>query len=203
MRYRVRAADPDSAERLELIIEAGSLADAEEKALARGVAVLGIEALDAGAGPAEEEEEFAEGGGDAHPGGPEGEVWSGGPSQWVNFPWFLAVLLILPIPYTLWRVLVVRCERYTLTTQRLLHDSGVLRRRSDQIEIYRIKDSTSRQSVLQRIVGIGDVELDTSDRSHPTFTLRAVRDHRAVQDIVRERTEAVRRERKVREIDME
>lgn len=199
MRWRIRAEDPDTGERVELILEAASMSDAEARALARGVAVLGIEALEG-----EGDEPLS--GGVASPedaAGPERDVWVGGPSQWVNLPWFLAAALILPIPYTVWRVVVIRCERYRLTTQRLIHDTGVLRRRTDQIEIYRIKDSTARQSVLQRIVGIGDVELVTSDRSHPTFLLRAVRDHRGVQDTVRERTEAVRRARQVREIDME
>ncbi len=29
--------------------------------------------------------------------------WSGHPSQWQNFWWYLSCLMVLPIPYAIWK----------------------------------------------------------------------------------------------------
>ena len=77
----------------------------------------------------------------------EHEVWQGAPSQWQNLGWWLSCALILPIPYALWRWLVVRNTRYVLTDQRLKSSRGVFNRVTDDLELYRIKDTRFEQSV--------------------------------------------------------
>lgn len=56
-----------------------------------------------------------------------------------------------------------KCLCYTLTTERLIKDSGIFNKRRDEIELYRIKDVKSRFSIFQRLVGIGDIEVVSSD----------------------------------------
>ena len=51
--------------------------------------------------------------------------WTGSPSQWQNFWWFVAALLLIPIPWTIWKWLEVRSTVYTLTDQRLKFTRGV------------------------------------------------------------------------------
>ncbi len=129
-------------------------------------------------------------------------VWNGTPSQWQNLGWWLACLLIAPIPLALWHWLVVRNTRYELTDQRLKITRGVFNRTVEDIELYRVKDTRLAQSVWQRMVGIGDVELGTSDHSSPTVKLASLPDAEVVRDQLRGLVERRRDAKRVRELDV-
>ncbi|RZA29654.1 MAG: PH domain-containing protein [Lysobacteraceae bacterium] len=132
----------------------------------------------------------------------EKEVWQGAPSQWQNLGWWLACLLVVPIPFALWRWLVVRNQRYVLTDQRLKSSRGVFNRTTDDLELYRIKDTRFAQSVWQRMVGIGDIELSTSDATTPLVRLAHIRQADAVRDTLRGLVEKRRDAKRVRELDL-
>lgn len=131
----------------------------------------------------------------------EREIWSGGPSQWQNLGWWVACVLILPIPFALWRWLVVRNMRYVLTDQRLKSSSGVFNRVTEDLELYRIKDTRFAQSFWQRMVGIGDIELSTSDATTPLVRLANIRKADEVRDTLRGLVEKRRDAKRVRELD--
>ncbi len=134
--------------------------------------------------------------------GPEEEIWTGRPSQWVNVIPFALCVLIIPIPYAIYRWLAVRCTTYTLTTQRLRYTHGILNRHHDDLELYRVKDVTVREPLLQRLVGLGSVRIVTSDATTPEMTLPAIGEPLTVLEAVREQVETLRRARGVREFDV-
>src|SRR5262249_19843709 len=88
---------------------------------------------------------------------PEATVWQGSPSQWTNFWPFVSCLLVIPIPWVIYRWLTVKTTRYTLSNQRIQLESGVLSKEFDNLELYRVKDSTLTQSLLQRLVVVGTI----------------------------------------------
>lgn len=132
----------------------------------------------------------------------ESAVWEGRPSQWTNFWWFLSCILVLPIPVAIYKWLALRCTSFTLTTQRLRLSTGILTKRFDDLELYRVKDLTMEQPIVQRILGLGTIRMLTSDATTPTLALNAVADPMAVRDAMREAVERCRRERGVRELDV-
>jgi uncharacterized membrane protein YdbT with pleckstrin-like domain len=129
-------------------------------------------------------------------------LWEGRPSQWTNFPWFLACLLMLPIPFAIYHYLRVQATRWRLTNHRLRLSTGILNKHLDDLELYRIKDITLSQPLIQRLVGLGSINLVTSDASTPLLTLAAIPDSLAVMDQIRHEVDRVRRERGVRELDL-
>lgn len=132
----------------------------------------------------------------------EREVWSGTPSQWQNlWAWVLCVLVV-PIPWALWRALVTRSTRYTLTDQRLKTTRGVFNRVTDDLELYRVKDTHFQQTVWQRMAGIGDVVLSTSDATTPLVTLADIRGAESVRERLRGLVEQRRDAKRVRELDV-
>ncbi len=133
---------------------------------------------------------------------PEAHVWSGGPSQWTNFVPFLLCILVLPIPWAIYRWLFVKCTRFILSTQRLRIEVGILSKAVDDLEIYRVKDITLTQPFIQRLLGLGSIRLVTSDVSHPHLLLAAIPDAGEVRDLIRDTVEKMRRERGVRELDI-
>ena len=132
----------------------------------------------------------------------ENEVWRGTPSQWSNLGWWIACVLVVPIPFALWHWLVVRNTGYLLTDQRLRKSTGVLNRRHDDLELYRVKDTRYAQTFWQRMVGIGDIELMTSDTTTPVVQMRNLRDAERVRDMIRALVEKRRDAKRVREVDL-
>lgn len=131
----------------------------------------------------------------------ESVLWEGRPSQLLNFPIFLLCILIVPIPVAFWRWLTLRCTSYVLTSERLRINTGVFSRRSEELELYRVKDLTVEQPFFQRLFGLGRLILHTSDRTNPTLVLPAMRDVDRLRDTVRGRVEPLRAAKGVREID--
>ena len=132
----------------------------------------------------------------------EREVWSGTPSQWQNIGWWIASILLVPLPFAIWNWVVIRNTRYVLTNERLKISRGVFNRTIEDIELYRIKDTRLTQTFLQRMVKLGDVELGTSDASSSTVRLASLPDAEAVRDTLRGLVEARRDAKGVRELDV-
>ena len=104
-----------------------------------------------------------------------GCLFSGLGAYWL----WLLVAMLLPWLYCF----VLLCYRrmsvhYLLTTQRFVHESGILRRVTDRIEVIDIDDITFEQGPLERLLGVGTIRVSSSDRTHPVSSCRASRPSR-------------------------
>lgn len=99
------------------------------------------------------------------------------------------------------RYLNIRCTQYELTTQRLRTSHGILSKRIDELELYRVKDIALRKPLLMRLLRMGDIELTTSDHSSPMVLIRAVRQPDMLRDEIRQHVETLREKKRVREVD--
>ena len=61
---------------------------------------------------------------------------------------------------------------YRLTTQRFFHESGILIHTTDLIEVIDMDDITYRQTLIDRMTGVGTIRIVSSDRSHPDLSDR-------------------------------
>ena len=129
--------------------------------------------------------------------------WTGHPSQWQNAGWFAACLLVVPIPFALWKWLETRNTVYTLTDQRLKFTRGVLSKVTEDLELYRVRDTKFSQGVFERMVGLGNIELFTTDETSPTIHLRFIADAEGVREKIRALVEARRDAKRVRYLDAE
>jgi uncharacterized membrane protein YdbT with pleckstrin-like domain len=129
--------------------------------------------------------------------------WTGGPSQWANLGWWLLCLLVLPIPYALWKYLVTRNTVYTLTDQRLKFTVGVFSKVTQDMELYRVRDTKFQQNFFERMVGLGEIVLFTTDETSPVISLGYIRDAEAVREKLRALVEARRDAKRVRYLDAE
>jgi uncharacterized membrane protein YdbT with pleckstrin-like domain len=101
------------------------------------------------------------------------------------------------------RWIQTRCRRYELTTQRLLLSQGVLSRRTDEVELYRVKDYALVEPLALRLFGLGNIVVTTTDDTNLTVTLRAVPAARQLRDQMRQHVEVCRDKKRVRVSEFE
>lgn len=63
---------------------------------------------------------------------------------------------------------------YRLTTQRFIHRVGILTQVSDRIEVIDIDDVTFHQGFIERMVDVGSIKIESSDKSHPELWLLGI-----------------------------
>ena len=134
-------------------------------------------------------------------------VWSGSPSQLLNFPVFLLCTLlcwlIVPVFIAIWKWLVVHNIRYELTSERLKIRSGVLNKELEELELYRVRDYRLEQPFWLRLFSLGNVTVTTTDVSQPQVTLRAIADSERVRELIRRNVEDCRTKKGVRSLDLQ
>jgi hypothetical protein len=114
---------------------------------------------------------------DGEPGG-ERLLWQGRPGwplSWVN------------------RILT----RYKLTNERLIIEHGFVRRRVEQIDLFRVHDVDYRQGIMERMFGMGDIGIETTDATATDVKLVDVRDPNRVKDLVWQAARLERQRRRV------
>jgi uncharacterized membrane protein YdbT with pleckstrin-like domain len=63
---------------------------------------------------------------------------------------------------------------YELTNQRLVHYYGILTRVTNRIEVIDIDDIKVTQSILERILGVGTIQILSTDVSDPKLVIRGI-----------------------------
>ena len=79
----------------------------------------------------------------------------------------------------------LRATSYTVTNQRVLIEQGVVTKTVDEIDLRYVDDTQFQQTLVDRILGIGNVTLISSDKTSPRYMLRSVKDPRGVRELVR------------------
>lgn len=113
---------------------------------------------------------------------------------WLGKTVFLLILasgLGLFVP-TAWQVYGTR---YRLTNQRLFVGRGILGKTTDQTELIRVDDIRVHQTLLNRIFGVGDIELISTDPSEPSTRLVGVSGPAEIAEHVREHMRSLRMKR--------
>lgn len=134
-------------------------------------------------------------------------VWFGTPSQVVNLGAFILLglffWLVIPLFVILWKWLVVKNTKYELTTERLRMRYGVFNKHTDELELYRVRDYKMQQPFFLRIFSLGNIVLQTSDKSHPHVVIKAIPNGEDLREKLRTYVEECRTRKGVREVDIE
>lgn len=80
---------------------------------------------------------------------------------------------------------LVASVRYRLTTQRLFVQRGLVAKDLEEVELFRVKDVTLTQSVLQRLLGTGTVVVLSTDDTAPRLELAGLSGPLEVKEQIR------------------
>jgi len=134
---------------------------------------------------------------------PEETIWRGTSSQYKNLGLFILCVLVVPIPWAVARYLQTKNKVYELTSERLKITQGVFSKATSTVELYRVKDIEVRQPFWYRMLGLENLHVTTSDISSPFLLLDAIAVTAGLPDKLRNQVEAIRVQKRVREIDLE
>lgn len=115
-----------------------------------------------------------------------------GPIGWIAFAIGAAVLWGAIGLLILYRRLTVR---YRLTTFRFFHETGLLSRTRNRIEVIDINDVTLRQGVWERMFNVGTIRIQSSDQTDPDLDLPGIEDVKYVADLIDDTRRAERQRR--------
>jgi len=130
-------------------------------------------------------------------------IWRGTSSQKKNLGIFALCILVVPIPWGIARYLQTKAKVYELTSERLKITQGVFSKATSTVELYRVKDIEMRQPFWYRMLGLENLHVTTSDVSSPFILLDAIEVTAGLPDKLRNQVEAIRVQKRVREVDLE
>ena len=131
----------------------------------------------------------------------EKQIYIGRPSQILNIISFIIWSWTLFIPIIIY--LKTRFTVYEVTDQRIKLKTGILSQEIDECELYRVRDYKIVKPFFQRILGLGKIELVTSDRSNSNINLNGIKDPENIYNLIRDNVEKIRRKTGTRELDVE
>ena len=94
-------------------------------------------------------------------------------------PFGIGLLVLLGVWYR------TAATRYRLTTQRLFARTGLIAKHEEEVELFRVKDVTLSQGVLQRLLGVGRVVVLSTDDTTPRLELAGIPDPEGRKEQIR------------------
>jgi len=101
------------------------------------------------------------------------------------FGLFLMPVFLMSVVPLIYMCVKTRSTHYQLTTHRLIVTNGLFSKQVQDIELYRVQDLHSAQSLLARMMGIGNVTIVSADNITPVITLIGVPDPLGIKETIR------------------
>lgn len=148
-------------------------------------------------------------------------IWEGSQSQVLNFGIFIlmgiisviilvlgfmffpitAILVLFPVVYIFVKWLIVKNHKYKVTTERIFYTTGIFSKRTEAMELYRVRDVDMYEPFWQRLFKLGNIAITTSDKTAQNFLLKAVPNPSELMNNIRKNVELRRDIKRVRGVE--
>lgn len=115
---------------------------------------------------------------------------------WLTAAFLVAGLVVLLVP-----LIMTRSIRYRVTNYRINWERGLFGKDIDTLELWHVEDLKFRQSIFQRMMGVGTITIMTHDDTTPNLVLRSVPNARYLFETLQQRVIAVKRGPGVLKVD--
>jgi uncharacterized membrane protein YdbT with pleckstrin-like domain len=130
-------------------------------------------------------------------GRPDWRAWAG----WTVLG-FVLVPLVVGLVILGALALKKRAVAWLVTTRRIEIERGVVARRIDTLELWRVRDVEFRQGIAQRLFGVATIVVLSHDEEQPHLELRGVPGDRALYDALTNAVMRARQQRKMLNVDV-
>lgn len=118
---------------------------------------------------------------------------------WYSSPYF--VFFSLSVLGAAWyRLLWIRSHRYLIGTETIRTSSGIFFKRTDELEMYRVKDYIVTRPLVMQLLGLMNVILKSTDAETPVLKLTGIPRSELVE-VIRQRVQSARQLNKIFEIN--
>src|SRR5439155_24410342 len=115
------------------------------------------------------------------------------PPRW----WLTLALVLIGIIFFVVPILIVKRTRYRITNYRIDFERGWLSTTIDTMELWHVEDIKFHQSLLEKILGVGTIEIFSHDDTTPNLYMRGIPHARKLFETLQQRIIAVKRQRGV------
>jgi hypothetical protein len=105
-------------------------------------------------------------------------------------------LAVLPLP-----LLIARSIYYRITNYRIDYGRGLLSKDIDTLELWHVEDLHFHQTLMDRILNVGDITIMSHDETLPKLDIRGVPNPKALYEELKQRVISVKRQRGVIKMD--
>ena len=98
--------------------------------------------------------------------------------------------------------MAISFTRYELTESRLLVKTGLFNIREEELRLFRVRDLSTQESLLDRLFGVGSIVLHTSDATSPTLKIQHVKNSMRVKELLSAQVEEARMKNRVRSMEV-
>ena len=135
-------------------------------------------------------------------------IFKGSPSQLTNIPFYFVCLFLIPFFFVgilmfLIRFLKTRSTKIEITDERIIEQTGIFSRKTDETELYRVKDIRFDEPFFLRLFGLSNISIVTSDKTSPIISLFGIKNGDKLRKELRDLVEARRDKKGVRERDLD
>jgi uncharacterized membrane protein YdbT with pleckstrin-like domain len=118
------------------------------------------------------------------------------------FGWYIPLLgVLVAVVLVAVPVLLVRSTHYRVTSYRIDFERGLFSKTIDTLELWHVDDIKFHQSFLNRVLGVGQIMIKSTDASTPELRLHALPSPRSVFESLKQRIITVKRQRGVIKLD--
>ena len=114
----------------------------------------------------------------------------------------LCAVTIIGLPITIILLLTawarIVSTQYRITNQRFFKQTGLIARHEEEIELFRIRDVKFHQGIIQRLFGIGNITVISSDATSPLLLIEGVHTPKEIKETLRTACREARRAEGVR-----
>jgi uncharacterized membrane protein YdbT with pleckstrin-like domain len=118
---------------------------------------------------------------------------------WWLSPYFLVVSFTVSV-IAWYRLCYIRSIRYLVTTEYIRLTRGIIFRRVDQVEMFRVKDYIITQPLIMQLFRLMHLTLKSTDPENPVITFMGIPES-GITDTIRDRVQEARKNNKIFEIN--
>lgn len=112
-------------------------------------------------------------------------------------------LPLIPLIIFFFKWIALNFLTYEITSERIKVIKGILGKRTDELELYRVKDTSLIEPFVYRMFGVGNISVITNDATTPALELRAIKNAKDVREKLRASIEECRARKRTGLVELE
>ncbi len=106
--------------------------------------------------------------------------------------WILGLLWLVGVPGIAWTYLNHITHKFKVTRRRVETEHGVIAKKIDSLELWRVLDVQYEQNLIDRMFGIAKIKLIGTDQTDPVLELHGLDNHRQLFEKLRDAVQDAR-----------